>query len=101
GPARESYAAARRAAADDRERGHLTAIRHFLDGNLAQAARTLEDVAIAHPTDLLALQAGQLTDFLIGDSRMLRDRIARALPAWRPGMPGYHAVLGMHAFGLE
>jgi len=32
---------------------------------------------------------------------MLRDRIARALPAWSRGMPGYHAVLGMHAFGLE
>jgi hypothetical protein len=32
---------------------------------------------------------------------MLRDRIARALPAWNEGMPGYHAVLGMHAFGLE
>jgi hypothetical protein len=32
---------------------------------------------------------------------MLRDRIARALPAWDAGMPGWHAVLGMHAFGLE
>jgi hypothetical protein len=38
---------------------------------------------------------------LTGKTRMLRDRIARALPAWGPGMPGYHAVLGMHAFGLE
>jgi hypothetical protein len=32
---------------------------------------------------------------------MLRDRIARALPAWGEGMPGWHALLGMHAFGLE
>src|SRR5574338_1280012 len=32
---------------------------------------------------------------------MLRDRIARAMPAWSPAMPGYHALLGMHAFGLE
>lgn len=32
---------------------------------------------------------------------MLRDRVARALPAWSPETPGYHAVLGMHAFGLE
>ena len=100
-PARESYAAARRAAADDRERGHLAAIGQMLDGNWQAAARALEDVAIAEPRDLLALQAGHLTDFLVGDSRMLRDRIARALPSWSAGMPGYHAMLSMHAFGLE
>jgi tetratricopeptide (TPR) repeat protein len=32
---------------------------------------------------------------------MLRDRIARVLPQWSRDLPGYHAVLGMHAFGLE
>jgi len=42
-----------------------------------------------------------LVDFYTGDTRMLRDCIARALPAWSPDLPGYHAVLGMHAFGLE
>ena len=40
-------------------------------------------------------------DFYTGDSRMLRDRIARALPQWSKDLPGYHAILGMHAFGLE
>ncbi len=100
-PARESYAAARSATADDRERGHLGAIGHMLDGNWQAAAQALEDVAIAHPRDLLALQAGHLTDFLVGDSRMLRERIARALPSWSAAMPGYHAMLSMHAFGLE
>lgn len=33
--------------------------------------------------------------------RLLRDRIARALPEWRAEQPGYHALLGMLAFGLE
>jgi hypothetical protein len=32
---------------------------------------------------------------------MLRDRIAAALPAWDAAMPGYHAMLAAHAFGLE
>jgi hypothetical protein len=32
---------------------------------------------------------------------MLRDRVARTLAAWDPAVPGWHAVLGMHAFGLE
>jgi hypothetical protein len=44
---------------------------------------------------------GHLVDFFTGRARMLRDRIARALPHWDEGMPGFHALLGMHAFGLE
>jgi hypothetical protein len=61
----------------------------------------LEDLAIDYPLDGLALQAGHQIDFFTGDSRMLRDRIARALPFWNADIPGYHALLGMHAFGLE
>jgi tetratricopeptide (TPR) repeat protein len=99
--ARECYRAASRLPADARERGHLQAIRHLVDGRWWEASRTLEDVAIEHPCDVLALQAGHQIDFFTGHARMLRDRIARALPAWHPGMPSYHAILGMHAFGLE
>jgi hypothetical protein len=54
-----------------------------------------------YPRDLVALQAGHLMDFYRGSARDLRDRIARALPHWSADVPGYHAVLGMHAFGLE
>jgi hypothetical protein len=63
--------------------------------------RALEDLSIEYPRDALALQVGHQVDFFTGDSRMLRDRIARALSHWTPALPGYHAVLGMHAFGLE
>jgi tetratricopeptide (TPR) repeat protein len=44
---------------------------------------------------------GHLLDFYRGDSRNLRDRVARVLPEWGQHQPGYHALLGMHAFGLE
>ena len=88
-------------AADERERGHLAAARLLAQDRWHEAGRVLEDVSIAWPRDLLALQAGHLVDFFTGQSRMLRDRVARALPAWDAAMPGYHAVLGMHAFGLE
>lgn len=84
-----------------RERAHLDAIEHFAAGRWQSAGRVLEDIAIEWPRDALALQAGHLVDFYRGDARMLRDRIARALPAWDPAEPGYHALLGMHAFGYE
>jgi len=99
--ARACYEAAARLPADERERGHLEAVRLLSEGRWRAAGRVLEDVAIAWPRDALALQAGHQIDFFRADSRMLLDRIARALPAWSPSIPGYHALLGMHAFGLE
>lgn len=99
--AHASLEAAERSGGNARERAHQKAVRHLVEGRWHQAGRVLEDVTIAHPRDVLALQAGHLVDFYTGNSRMLRDRIARALPVWSPGMPGYHAVLGMFAFGLE
>ena len=86
---------------NDRECGHVAALGHLAKGRWHDAGRALEDVAIAYPRDALALQIGHQIDFFTGESRMLRDRIARALPAWSASMPGYHSVLGMHAFGLE
>ncbi|MCQ9375625.1 tetratricopeptide repeat protein [Methyloversatilis sp. XJ19-13] len=87
--------------ANAREARHVRAVDLLVSGRLRAAARVLEDIAIEHPLDTLALQAGHQTDFLLGDSRMLRDRIARALPAWHTDMPAWHAVAGMLAFGLE
>lgn len=84
-----------------REKAHLKAAGLLADGKWHAAGRVLEDIIHDHPHDLLALQSGHLVDFYTGNSRMLRDRVARVLPAWDSQQPGYHAVLGMQAFGLE
>jgi tetratricopeptide (TPR) repeat protein len=87
--------------ADERERAHIAAARALGHGRWREAGLRLEDLSARYPRDSLALQAGHQIDFFRGDSRMLRDRIARALPAWDSAVPGFHALLGMHAFGLE
>jgi tetratricopeptide (TPR) repeat protein len=100
----EAAASAQRAAAHagtEREALHARAPALVAAGQWREAARLLEDLSARFPRDALALQAGHQVDFFTGDSRMLRDRIARALPHWDAAMPGFHAVLGMHAFGLE
>jgi hypothetical protein len=97
----QAFEAAKALPANEREQGHVAALGSFLTGEVRAAGRILEDVAIANPRDVLALQTGQLMDFLTGDSRMLRDRIGRARGQWAEGMTDYHAILGMHAFGLE
>lgn len=99
--AREALEAARALPHDAREGMHLRAIEALCNGRWHEAGRVLEDLSVNWPRDALALQAGQQVDFFVGDTRMLRDRLARAMPAWSAALPGWHAVLGMYAFGLE
>ncbi|MER8657109.1 tetratricopeptide repeat protein [Mesorhizobium sp. M0674] len=99
--AQACHAAALPLAATPREQAHVAALGHLAGGRWHDAARLLEDIAIDNPLDAVALQVGHQIDFFTGNARMLRDRIGRALPSWRCGMPGYHAILGMQAFGLE
>ena len=99
--AQTSWQAARDLPMTTQEAGHVAAIGHLLQGRWHRAAHVLEDVAIAHPRDLLALQVGHQLDFFTGNARMLRDRIARSRAAWSPEVPGWHVLLGMYAFGLE
>lgn len=86
---------------NDRERRHAAATACLIDGAFHRASERLDDILIEDPHDIVALQMGHLLDFYRGDSRNLRDRVARVLPEWDLHMPGYHALLGMHAFGLE
>lgn len=96
-----SFAAAVELKTNARERRHLVALRQFLEGSWEGAIAALEDVLTDHPRDALAVQAIHLADFYVGDARNLRDHVARVLPEWSADDPGYHALLGMYAFGLE
>lgn len=98
---RASFDAAANLRTNARERRHLVALRQLLDGSWEGAIAALEDVLTDYPRDALALQAIHLADFYVGDARNLRDHVARVLPEWSPDDSGYHALLGMYAFGLE
>ena len=87
--------------ATPRERAHVTAAKAWMEGRFDEAAARYGAIAIEYPHDLLAIQAAHVTDFNLGDSTMLRDRPAQALPQWNQGLPGYSYLLGMYAFGLE
>jgi tetratricopeptide (TPR) repeat protein len=100
-PGAELLAQLRGLKLNERERRHVAALACLADGALQRASERLDDILIHDPHDILALQIGHLIDFYRGDSRNLRDRVARVLPEWDQHMPGYHTLLGMHAFGLE
>lgn len=86
---------------NDREQSLAAAIELASGGSWVECALALDRHSLRYPLDLLALQIGHLVDFLCANGRNLRDRIARALPAWSHEIPGYSTLLGMYAFGLE
>jgi tetratricopeptide (TPR) repeat protein len=99
--ARGIVATARALPLSEREGGHVAALDALLAGEWTAAGLALDHHLMRHPRDMVALQAGHLIDFVRADARNRRNRIARALPAWTPGVPGHSIVLGMYAFGLE
>jgi len=86
---------------NEREAGHIAALDHVVAGEWTAAATALDRHSMSFPHDLVALQVGHQMDFFRTNARDLRDRIARALPAWSPDLPGYSILLGMYSFGLE
>ena len=86
---------------NEREQTHAAALRSLVAGDFGGGHELLEEIVIDHPRDLIAVQIAHLWDFLLGDARRLRDRIAMVLPHWTHADRDFHALLGMHAFGLE
>ena len=94
-------AAALSARANNRERGHLTAVRHWINGDFYAAVQVWEDILTRYPRDLIALQLAHLSHVLLGDVTGQRDTVARVFPLWDESVPGYEFVLGFYSFGLE
>jgi tetratricopeptide (TPR) repeat protein len=86
---------------NDREQGHLAAVRHASNGALSAAVAVLDPHLMRYPFDILAHQVAMFLDQFQGRVRWMRDRTARALPLWSKDMPGYGALLTFHGFGLE
>ncbi len=99
--AQKLYDQAKPLAMDERERSFMAALGLLLRGDWVKAATAMDLHNARWPRYLLALQAGHLMDFFRGNARDLRDRVARAMPAWPDDMPGQGVVRGMYAFGLE
>ena len=84
-----------------RERAWADAARLLAEGEWQAGSAALDRILVEYPRDILALQVGHVTDFFLGDSVNLRNRVSRVLPHWSPALAAFPYVLGMHAFGLE
>lgn len=103
GPLAEEFAAlkALSAKANPRELGHMQAIALWLRGDFYAASQAYADILNDYPRDMMALQFGHQTDFLLGHVSSTRDRPARMAGHWSEADQDYSFILGMQAFGLE
>jgi tetratricopeptide (TPR) repeat protein len=101
--AAEASAAANRAlgGATAREQRHAAALAAWCKGDFEAALRQWEGILAEAPRDVVALKLAHYLHFYLGDAAAMRDSIERVLPGWDESLPGYAAVLGMRAFGLE
>jgi tetratricopeptide (TPR) repeat protein len=86
---------------NERERAHLAALSHLVQGARAAAVAVLDRHLMHYPYDVVAHQGAALIDGFLGRFPWVRDRSARALPLWSKDQPGYGTLLAMHGFGLE
>ncbi len=86
---------------NERERAHLAALDHWLQGARAAAVTALDRHLMRYPFDLVAHQSAVLIDGFLGRFHWIRDRSARALPFWSKDQSGYATLLAFHAFGSE
>ncbi|MEZ5908794.1 MAG: tetratricopeptide repeat protein [Hyphomicrobiaceae bacterium] len=103
GAARSALESARAAqeGVSARERMHLAALAHWLEGDPQHACSQWEAILIAHPLDILALRLHHFVSFWMGRSHQLIAVPASVHPAWGREVANYGNVLGMMAFGLE
>lgn len=88
-------------ALDENARRHLAALRDGMQGDFRAARAAYDAILSSDPGDFVALWCSQLIDYYLGEPAALRERTARVMAVLPPSTPGYHAVLAMHAFGLE
>jgi tetratricopeptide (TPR) repeat protein len=86
---------------NERELAHLAAARDWAEGRYDDGTVRYARIAREHPRDLIALQYAHIGCFFLGRASDLRDWPLQALRTFQRGDVGYHAVLGMAAFGLE
>jgi tetratricopeptide (TPR) repeat protein len=93
--------AARALPLNDRERTHLAALQHAVQGHRTSTISVLDPHLMHYPRDLLAHFSAMIASAFNGQFHTVRDRSARALPHWSPADPSYGIMLSFYGFGLE
>jgi hypothetical protein len=84
-----------------RERLHAAALLAWSGDSLPTATAAWDAIAAKYPRDIVAIKMANFGHFYQGNSRAVRDSIARVLDFWNESDDAYSYLLSMYAFGLE
>lgn len=87
--------------ANERERGYLGALTHYLGGDMQGAAAALGTLLKSYPRDALALKLNHAILFVLGDGHGMRRSVESVLPVYGADHPHTPYIKGCHAFALE
>jgi tetratricopeptide (TPR) repeat protein len=101
--ARESEAAAGKLAGtmNCRETMHLSALRHWIAGDLERTLRSWEEILVTQPHDVLAFRLHHFVAFWFGKAELMVRTVETVLPHWREDLPGFGSMLACRAFAHE
>lgn len=89
------------AQATQRERAHVAALRHWIDGEPDRAVEVWEHILDNHPRDVLAFRLAHFVNFWLGRPDLMLASVQRVQPHWGDELPGYGAILGCLCFAHE
>ena len=87
--------------ATQRERAHVAALRHWINGDPDRAVDVWEQILIDHPGDILAFRLAHFVNFWLGRPDLMLASVLRTEPHWSEELPGYGAILGCLCFAHE
>ncbi len=87
--------------ATPRERAHVVALQHWIEGNPDRAAAVWEEILQEHPHDILAFRLAHFTNFWLGRPDLMLASVRGVERHWSDALPGYGAILGCRCFAHE
>lgn len=84
-----------------RERLHAAALLAWSSDSLTRATQIWDEIAAQYPRDIFAIKMAHFGHFYLGNSRGIRDCVARALDFWSERDDAHSYLMSMYAFGLE
>jgi tetratricopeptide (TPR) repeat protein len=87
--------------ATPRERAHVAALQHWIDGEPDHAAAVWEQILSEHPCDVLAFRLAHFVNFWLGRPDVMLASVQGVERHWSDELPGYGAILACRCFAHE